>query len=71
MVPHIAAHETHQWSLKISIFTRKRLFQQYPPRADIHQSDVTEYRRGRTPKFVSDDLARAATTSAWVASEAD
>jgi hypothetical protein len=29
VVPHVAARETHQWSLEFSFFTRKRLFQHY------------------------------------------
>jgi hypothetical protein len=36
MAPHITAQETHQWSLKISISTPKRLLQQYR-----HLSDLT------------------------------
>jgi hypothetical protein len=34
MVPHVAAREAHQRSLKFSCFTRKRLFQHYLPQAD-------------------------------------
>jgi hypothetical protein len=38
VVPHVAAGEVHQRSLKFSYFTRKRLFQQNPPRVAVSSS---------------------------------
>src|SRR6266478_345381 len=35
VVPHVATYETHQRFWKISLVTQKRLFQHYPPKADI------------------------------------
>jgi hypothetical protein len=34
MVPHVAAHETHQRFYKFSFVTSKRLLQQYLPQTD-------------------------------------
>jgi hypothetical protein len=50
VVPHVAARETHQRSLKFSFFTRKRLFQHYRHEAslvasscDVRYADATTF----------------------------
>jgi hypothetical protein len=40
MVPHVDARETHQRPLEFSIFTRKRLLQQYRHETDVAVATV-------------------------------
>jgi hypothetical protein len=37
VVPHVSAHETHQWAWKISFVTLKRLLRHNLPEADMER----------------------------------